>query len=205
MRQLCCFALVAALAMFACARRAQADVVNFDDVTLTQSLGSVANAWADLPTNYAGYQWTGWEVMSDAACAANYSGCTIAAPSAPNFAYGGNDTATLTTESGTPFIFSGVDLAYWPGAEGALSTVTIQGYMNNVLVGSTTTTLANSFQNSGGIAGPIDKLVFPVAGVYRADNFNVAPVPEPSSIALLGTGLLAAGLVIRRRQWQQKG
>jgi len=30
-------------------------------------------------------------------------------------------------------------------------------------------------------------------------NGNLAPVPEPGTLALFGTGLMAAGLVMRRR------
>ena len=40
---------------------------NFDDVDLNQSWGNVTNAWGDVPSNYHGYVWTGWEAMSLAA------------------------------------------------------------------------------------------------------------------------------------------
>jgi hypothetical protein len=184
---------------FAGVTPARAATITFDDVTLTQSLNSTPNAWDDLPTLYAGMHWTGWEVMSGTACAANYPGCSPALPSTPNFAYGGNDTLTLTISDGL-FIFSGADFADWPSASGELFNITITGYNGALQVGSLTVQLSDAWVMSGGIDGAIDRLEFTPVGVFRMDNATIDPAPEPATMGLLGIALVALGLLGKNRR-----
>jgi hypothetical protein len=174
-------------------------VIGFDDVALNQPVGSISSAWADLALSYDGFDWEGWEVMSQTACVAIYGACA-SPPSPSNFAYGGNDTTNLTISASNPFLFDGAQFSHWDGnVVGALTSVTIYGYLNSNPVGSVTVNLASGYLGSGGITGAVDKLVFPVSGVFQMDNFQTESVPEPATLTMISGALLALGFLGRRK------
>ena len=193
--------------VIAFATMATAGVVGFDDLTTNQPWTTnvtVQNAWTDVPLAYAGMSWIGWEVMNRSAYNTLYGQSEPTLPSDPNFAYSGNDSGgILTVTSADPFNFLGTQLSYWPGASGAVNSVTITGWLGSVQVGQVTTNLSAGWTNSGGING-VDKLVFaPANGVFRMDNLETeSGVPEPASITMISGGglLLLMGALRRRRQ-----
>lgn len=178
---------------------AGATTINFDDLVTVNTWGSVPNAWGDVPLSYASYTFVGWEVMNRSAFNAYYSQSELSLPSDPNFAYPGNDSdGVLRVSSSTPFYFQGASFAYWPGAQGAVGSVTVTGWLGSIQVGSVTQNLGG-WSNSGGISGVVDRLEFaPSTGYFRMDNLEVSPVPEPASMFLLGAGLIFLGLVSRK-------
>ncbi len=179
---------------------AGATTINFDDLVTVNTWGSVPNAWLDVPTSYAGYTFTGWEVMNRTAYNTYYSQSEPTLPSNNNFAYSGNDSGgVLQVSSSTPFYFQGASFAYWPGAQGAVGSVTVTGWLGSTQVGSVTQNLGG-WSNSGGISGAVDRLDFtPSTGYFRMDNLGLAEVPEPATLALMGTGLLLVGWIGRKR------
>lgn len=187
------------LFLLALAAPAGATVINFDDLTTVNAWGSVTNAWVDVPISYAGYTFVGWEAMNRSAFNAYYGQSESVLPSDPNFAYPGNDSGgVLQVSSSTPFYFQGASFAYWPNAVGAVGSVTVTGWLGSAQVGSVTQNLGGWF-NSAGISGPVDRLEFsPSTGYFRMDNLEVAPVPEPASMFMLGGGLIFLGLVSRK-------
>ena len=107
-------------------------IINFDGLPTTQIWGSVYG-WDDIPLIYAGFNWVGWEVISQPAYAAFYHDNTPF-PSGPNFAYPGNESEGLQISSANPFQFIGADFASWPNANGTIPSVTITGYLGGNLV-----------------------------------------------------------------------
>ncbi len=184
-----------------------ATVVNFDNLPTTQTWGSQTNAWADIPGNYMGLSWVGWEVMNQSAYQALYSDPTPL-PSASNFAYPGLDTGGVLTVTGNPFNFLGVSFAYWPNTTSVKANdVTIRGYLGaNLVAQATTFQLTTTWRGYGGFAGPVDRLEFstnPGSGYFRMDNFSyesASAVPEPGTFWSLisGGGLLGLGLLKRK-------
>jgi hypothetical protein len=177
-------------------------VVNFDDLPTPLTAFSDPNAYGFIPASYDGFTWVNWEVMNQSAYSDLYLDNTPI-PSNPNFAFPSPDSPTLSMGSATPFEFLGVHLSGWPDTDDPVaSSVTITGYLNNILVGSVTEGINNTdWSSSGGITGAVDTLVFSSGdAVFRMDDVDVEFTPEPATGALVATGLLALAIVRMRRK-----
>lgn len=129
---------------------------------------------------------------------------------------------TLTVRSADPFIFDGTYLAGWAAYDQiwqhSATSLSIEGYRNNTLVASLPSfAMAPQMQYiTTGWTTPVDTLVFiPIPSTsekyFLMDNFTFTPytepaqpipnpVPEPSTLLLLGAGLAGAALFRRTRE-----
>jgi hypothetical protein len=174
--------------------------VNFDSV-------STSGGWGLVPASYAGYTWTSssnptesWEVVTNSYYRNTY-GQQYDFPTNPNAAYNDSGAATMTITSANLFNFTSAYFWGWTGSVAPASSLTVSGYNGATLIGSTPITLASSPALVNLNFSGIDKIEFTTtAGKYwLMDNANMAPVPVPPSVWLLGSGLV--GLVGLRRKF----
>ena len=202
MRKLCLTALVVlALPMF-----------TFATVVTFGPLCSGSCSGTQVPDGYGGFTWNGgFYVEGNSAYDSGY-GNTYGAPSG-GAAYNGFGDSPLTVNSATPFYFNGADFTTWAEFDAYASfsstTVTIAAYdASSTFIGSVTATLSPTGYNfvAGNFAN-VSSLVFTndcgtCSGLwYMMDNFtyNASATPEPGTLVMLGSGLLAAAGMIRRR------
>jgi hypothetical protein len=177
-------------------------VVNFDNLPTPLTAFSDPNAYGNIPASYDGLTWVNWEVMNQTAYSDLYLDNTPI-PSNPNFAFPSPNSQTLSISSANPFEFLGVQLSGWPDTNDPVaSSVTVTGYLNNVLVGSVTQAITNTvWSSSGGITGAVDTLVFSSGDAYfRMDDVDINPTPEPATFASIVIGLLAIAIIQMRRK-----
>ena len=177
--------------------------VTFDSAATPESFANLNNVWGTLPSSYAGYEWSGWEVLNGAADAILYQG-TVPGPYGPNFAYPSIGTQTLTMSSTSPFNFAGAELEAWPDT-GAPTTqsVTIQGYMGGNLVGTVTQSVYyTEWAESLGFSSPVDKLEFtPSDQYFKLDAILISTgspdskTPEPGTMVLCIAAALAIAII----------
>jgi hypothetical protein len=185
---------------------AESAIVNFDDLSTPDNSGGAL--WGTVPASYAGFTWTGWEVQENSSYKSVYNN-TYNFPSTPNAAYnGGTGNATVTITSSGVFDFTSAYFWKWTqnnaGQSWSAMSLAVSAFLNDVQVGSTQTiTLASSPASVNlGFSG-IDEIRFTTAAnkYWMMDNANMAPVPIPPTVWLLGSGLI--GLVGLRRRFNK--
>ena len=166
--------------------------------------------FAQLPIGYGGLSWTpGFYAMSNAYYDTSY-GNTYGAPSG-GAAFNASGGSPIAMNSTTPFFFSGADLSAFAGSDAYASyssvTLTIDAYdaLSNH-IGSVTATLSPTGYNfvTANFAN-VSSLVFTndcgtcSGRWWLMDNFTYNATPEPGTLVMLSSGLLAAAGMIRRR------
>lgn len=188
-----------AIAMISAVTTSQALVLNFDDVT--------TSSYVQLPSNYQGFTWSANAWVVDNTYYKNNYGNTINFPSSTKALYNDSGQATVAAANNALFTFDGLSAAYWAANNGSWqyssSTLTVRGYLNNQLVGTSSMNLGAQFANMAGFAGAIDRLEFINDGsalhYWLIDNVTLGTpgtVPEPMT---MGLGLAAVAAYARRR------
>ncbi len=166
-----------------------------------------------VPDGYGGLTWNGgFYVEGNDAYDSSY-GNTYGAPSGGG-AYNGFGDSPLTINSATPITFNGADFTTWAEFDAYASfssvTVTLTGYdASHTQVGSVTATLSPTGYNfvTANFAN-VESIVITndcgsCSGLwYLFDNFTyngVSTTPEPGTLMMFGSGILAAAGMIRRR------
>lgn len=193
--------LLFASLLLALAAPAGATVIKFDDLTTPNVSVGTAN-WGIVPATYAGYNWSGFEVIDGVTFQGVYG--SLPFPSTPNAAYnGGNGNATVTMSAANPFNLDGAYFSFWPNVGAyAANSVTVSGTLGGNPVGSpVVVNLGSGFNWVPLNLNGVDSVSFSSGqGKYwLTDNITTsAAVPEPASMFLLGTGLIALGWIRRR-------
>ncbi|MBX3421365.1 MAG: PEP-CTERM sorting domain-containing protein [Pirellulaceae bacterium] len=209
----CVTGLIVGLAVLcATGRSASAALVTIDFDDLTPANGSffVENL-DDRPNPYQGLFWSDLNMFAHSYYSSTYADPTPF-PSLTMAAFtdsaGNGAAAEVDSTLGSPlFDLVSVDISKkWPWIAGyAADEVTISGLVGGAVVDTRAVSLTGSWQNIVLGTGFKNLDEFRIkssagGGYFIFDNVVIRPVPEPSSLVLIATSLVAGQLRSRRRR-----
>ena len=189
---------IAGLLLVATTGHVRASVMTFEDVPG----GSIQGTGGDMPT-YQGFNFSNtldWiDLVGSSWPFGAHSG---------EFAILNNNggVGVITDAMGADFTFDGLWAKRFntgPESGGSSTPGLLQGFNNSTLVWSVTTGVNGSYRFFGPQAGAIDELRLGFGNIFLVDDISLngaAAVPEPTSIALLGTGALGLLFAARKRR-----
>lgn len=191
-----------------------AALVSFDDLqTPNNAYGSMVGP---IPSNYMGVTWEGWQVIENSSYNSSYHNSSVF-PSLPNAAYNVgplNLQVYIYSPGDSLMSFESAYFWFWAFSDSwgtsSATLLNIFGYRDEVQIGNSTfiTLSLTPTLVPVNLTG-VDEVRFQTNAepvYWLMDNANITltqlPVPEPTTILLLGPAL--AGLVGFKRKLQKK-